>query len=196
MIAGHGLRARSAVLSRTLLPRSSCQERADRVVLQAAGRVFLHRRRGHELLEGGQLELAFASVAGCRSRMTAHLRRSGTRPRSPARRSAAGYGCGIVIRYEPASSGRDRNCSTAASRLLARSDTWLLDRLLMPSVSASFSTRRAGHAQQVRRGDHADQRLLRAAAALQHPVREVAALPQPGIASSIVPARVSQRRSR
>ncbi len=47
------------------------------------------------------LELAFASVAGCRSRMTAHLRRSGTRPRSPARRSAAGYGCGIVIRERP-----------------------------------------------------------------------------------------------
>ena len=62
--------------------------------------VFLHRRRGHELLEGG-LELAFASVARCRSRMTAHLRRSGTRPRSPARRSAAGYGCGIVIGERP-----------------------------------------------------------------------------------------------
>ena len=62
--------------------------------------VFLHRRRGHELLEGG-LELAFASVAGCRSRMAAHLRRSGTRPRSPTRPSAAGYGCGIVIRERP-----------------------------------------------------------------------------------------------
>jgi hypothetical protein len=45
---------RPIVLLRTLLPRSSCQERADRVVLQAAGRAFLHRRRGHELLEGGQ----------------------------------------------------------------------------------------------------------------------------------------------
>ena len=43
------------------------------------------------------LELAFASVAGRRSRMTAHLRRSGTRPRSPA----AGYGRGIVIRERP-----------------------------------------------------------------------------------------------
>jgi hypothetical protein len=49
------------------------------------------------------LELAFASVAGCRSRMTAHLRRSGTRPRSRARRSAAGCGCGIVIRERPPS---------------------------------------------------------------------------------------------
>jgi hypothetical protein len=49
------------------------------------------------------LELAFALVAGCRSRMTAQLRRSGTRPRSPARRSAAGYGCGIVIRERPPS---------------------------------------------------------------------------------------------
>jgi hypothetical protein len=47
------------------------------------------------------LELAFASVAGCRSRMTAHLRRSGTRPRSPVRRSAAGDGCGIVIGERP-----------------------------------------------------------------------------------------------
>jgi hypothetical protein len=49
------------------------------------------------------LELAFASVAGCWSRMTAHLRRSGTRPRSRARRSAAGCGCGIVIRERPPS---------------------------------------------------------------------------------------------
>ena len=45
------------------------------------------------------LELAFASVAGCRSWI--HLRRSGTRSRSPARRSAAGDGCGIVIRERP-----------------------------------------------------------------------------------------------
>lgn len=52
----------SALLSPALLRRSSCEERADRVVLQPAGRRFLHRRRGHELLGGG-LELAFASVA-------------------------------------------------------------------------------------------------------------------------------------
>ncbi len=51
--------------------------------------------------EVASLELAFASVAGCRSRMTARLRRSGMRSRSPARRSAAGYGCGIVIRERP-----------------------------------------------------------------------------------------------
>jgi len=45
-------------------------------------------------------------------------------------------------RYGPASSGRDRNCSTLASRLLASSDTCDLDKLVLPRVSASFSTRR------------------------------------------------------
>jgi hypothetical protein len=45
---------RGAVLSQTLLRRSSCQERADRVVLQAAGRGVPYRRRGHKLLEDGQ----------------------------------------------------------------------------------------------------------------------------------------------
>ncbi len=39
-------------------------------------------------------------------------------------------------------SGRDRNSSTAPSRLLASSDTWLLDSEVMPKVSASLSTRR------------------------------------------------------
>jgi hypothetical protein len=45
-------------------------------------------------------------------------------------------------RYGPPSSGRERNCSTAASRLLASAETCERDRLVIPSVCASFSTRR------------------------------------------------------
>jgi hypothetical protein len=44
--------------------------------------------------------------------------------------------------YGPASNGRVRNASTWASRSLAIADTWLLDSLVIPSVSTSFSIRR------------------------------------------------------
>jgi len=46
-------------------------------------------------------------------------------------------------RYGPPSSSRDRNSSTTVSRLLASSDTCDFDNMVIPSVSVSFSTRRA-----------------------------------------------------
>ena len=44
--------------------------------------------------------------------------------------------------YGPASSGRVRNASTVTSRLLAISDTWLLEIPSMPNVLTMSSTRR------------------------------------------------------
>ena len=91
----------AAVLLRALLPRSSCQD--------AQIGLFRKLLAGCSFTVGvvtscwkvASLELAFASVAGCRRRMTAHLGGSGTQPRSPARRSAAGCGYGIVIGERP-----------------------------------------------------------------------------------------------
>ena len=97
-----GSRAKSRRSGADSASPSSCQERADRVVLQLLAGCSFTVGVVTSCWKLASLELAFASVAGCWSRMTAHLRRSETRPRSPARRSA-GYGCGIVIRERPPS---------------------------------------------------------------------------------------------
>ena len=44
--------------------------------------------------------------------------------------------------YGPASSGRDRNCSTSSSSSAAIADTCDFDSRVTPSAAASFSTRR------------------------------------------------------
>jgi hypothetical protein len=97
--------------------------------------------------------------------------------------------------YGPASSGRLRNVSTWASSCLAISDTCDSGSPVMPRVSASFSTRRAGTPgrQEVATTEisvcSARRRRSSSQSGKYEPVRSF------GIASSSVPARVSHARA-
>ena len=98
--------------------------------------------------------------------------------------------------YGPASNGRDRNASTCSSRLLAISETWLFDSCAIPSWATSFSTRRVDTPNRYEvattetRACSARRRRSSSHSGKYDPDRSF------GIASSTLPARVSQSRNR
>jgi pimeloyl-ACP methyl ester carboxylesterase len=109
--------------------------------------------------------------------------------------SAAVFGnsSGAILALRAAAAGL-RNAVTWASRTLAISLTWLLEMCLIPSWSTSLSP--GGDLQHVEGGDDRDQGLFGPATAFQQPIGKVPTGPQLRDRSSIVPARVSQSRSR
>jgi hypothetical protein len=93
--------------------------------------------------------------------------------------------------WGPTSSGRARHVAACPSGCLAISPTWLFDSRSMPNVATSRSICRV-ETEQVAGRDDRDQPRLGPAAPLWQSVGKGAALARLGIATSIVPTRVSQ----